>query len=173
MPDGPPRSFTPGDRLEIGRVGRAHGLRGEVVVTPITNRAERFAAGSVLDVNGTPTRIVSSRPQQHRFVVRFDGVDDRDAAERLRGALLTAPPIDGGRDGDPDAGGVWAHEAIGATVLDRDGNELGPVVAIEANPAHDLLVLESGALIPVVFVVDQAPGRIVVELPEGLLDLFD
>jgi 16S rRNA processing protein RimM len=157
----------PVERLEVGRVGKAHGLRGDVMVVPITNRDERFAAGAFVDVNGAPTRIVSSRRQQGRFVVHFEGVDDRDAAEQLRGALLTGAPLDDLSDDE-----VWAHEVIGAEVVDREGTVVGEVVALEANPAHDLLVLRSGVLIPVVFVVAKEPGRVVVDLPEGLLELF-
>jgi 16S rRNA processing protein RimM len=136
----------PVERLEVGRVGKAHGLRGDVMVVPITNRDERFAAGAFVDVNG---------------------VDDRDAAEQLRGALLTGAPLDDLSDDE-----VWAHEVIGAEVVDREGTVVGEVVALEANPAHDLLVLRSGVLIPVVFVVAKEPGRVVVDLPEGLLELF-
>ena len=153
------------DRLEVGRVGRAHGLRGEVVVTPITNRIERFVAGAQFFLDDQPVTIATSRPLKDAFVVRFDGVGDRNGAEALRGKVLTAPPLDhaGGDD-------LWAHEVIGAEVRDRDNVVLGRVTAIEANPAHDLLVLDSDALVPVVFVVSHEPGLIVVDLPEGLLD---
>jgi 16S rRNA processing protein RimM len=158
---------APLDRLEVGRVVRAHGLRGEVVVAPITNREERFAVGASLDVNGEPRVIVSSRPHQDRWLVQFDGISDRDAAERLRGATLTAPPL---ADHADDA--VWVHEVIGAEVFDTAGTALGRVVAVEANPAHDLLVLDSGPLVPMVFVVEHDGDRVVVDVPEGLLELF-
>jgi 16S rRNA processing protein RimM len=139
-------------------------LRGDVVVTPITNRTERFRPGGELFLDDRPVTIASSRPLKDAFVIRFEGVDDRNAAEALRGKLLTASPL----VGDDDE--LWAHEVIGAEVRERTGRSLGPVVAIEANPAHDLLVLDSGALIPVVFVVEHHDGVIVVELPEGLLE---
>jgi 16S rRNA processing protein RimM len=158
----------PLDRLEVGSVVKPHGLHGEVVVRPITNRAERFAVGSVLDLNGNATRIVSSRPHQDRWLVRFEGVDNRDAAEALRGAVLTAAPLL-----DAPEGEVWVHEVIGARLCDRAGRSLGTVVEVEANPAHDLLVTDTGALIPMVFVVEQEPGRVVVDVPEGLLELFE
>jgi len=157
----------PVDRLEVGRVVKAHGLRGEVVVAAVTNHAARFAAGSRLDVDGVEHTIVASRPHQGRWLVQFDGVDDRDAAERIRGAVLTGAPL-----GDAPQGELWVHELIGADVVDRAGAPLGRVTSIEANPAHDLLVLESGALVPIVFVVEHEPGRIVVDVPEGLLELF-
>ena len=56
-------------------------------------------------------------------------------------------------------------------VVDTSGVTLGRVTAVEANPAHDLLVLEGGTLVPMVFLVRTEPGRVVVDLPEGLLDL--
>ena len=81
-------------RLEVGRIGRAHGLRGEVVVTPVSNVAERFAPGSTLVGRRTRAYVIaSSRPNQHRFVVRFEGVDDRDGAEALRGKIVEAEPL--------------------------------------------------------------------------------
>lgn len=153
-------------RLEVGRIGRAHGLHGEVTVVPITNVASRFAPGSEVFVDDRMYVIASARPHQQRWLVRFQGVDDRNAAEALRGRLVTAESLD-----DAPEGEVWVHEMIGAVVRDRTGAELGHVIAVEANPAHDLLVLDGGALVPMVFVVSNEPGVVVVDLPEGLLDL--
>ena len=79
---------------------------------------------------------------------------------------VTAEPT-----GPAAPGELWVHELIGAEVRDRAGVVLGRVVSVEANPAHDLLVLDRGPLIPMVFVVEQDPEVVVVELPEGLLDL--
>jgi 16S rRNA processing protein RimM len=153
-------------RLEVGRIGRAHGLQGEVSVAPISNRPERFAPGSTLYAGDRALLIVSSRRHQQRWLVRFDGVDDRSGAESLRNQVLF-----GGAFADAPEGEMWAHELIGAQVRDRAGNALGEVVAIEENPAHDLLVLEGGSLVPVVFIVSNEPGLIVIDPPEGLLDL--
>jgi 16S rRNA processing protein RimM len=153
-------------RLEVGRIGRAHGLRGDVFVTPVSNVPERFAVGSTLWVDGSPYEITSSRPNQHRFVVRFRGVDDRDGADALRGKLVEAEPL-----GEPPEGELWVHELIGSEVRDRAGEPLGRVVSVEANPAHDLLVLDGGALVPMVFVVSAESGVVVVDPPEGLFDL--
>jgi 16S rRNA processing protein RimM len=157
----------PGERLEVGHIAKAHGLHGEVVVVPLSNRPERFAAGSVLYLDGERRVVQSSRPHQDRFLVRFEGVDDRDGAERLRGRTLTGDPL-----GDAAEDEVWVHELIGARVRDRSGRAIGAVVAVEANPAHDLLVLDTGALIPIVFVVERHERDVVVELPEGLLELY-
>jgi 16S rRNA processing protein RimM len=153
-------------RLEVGRVAKAHGLRGEVVVVPITNRAGRFEPGEQLWCDDHPVVIATARPHQRNYLVRFDGVDDRNGAERLRGATLTAEA-----PGPADDGEMWVHEVIGAAVRDRAGTTLGTVAAVEANPAHDLLVLDTGVLIPIVFVVEHDAGSIVVDLPDGLLEL--
>lgn len=159
--------MPPGVRLEVGRVGRAHGLRGEVTVVPITNRSERFTAGSVFHTPDDRTlRIATVRPHGGAYLVRFAGVDDRTAAEGLRGTLLLADA-----PGPPPPGEVWVHEVIGRAVQDRAGRALGQVVAVEANPAHDLLVLDSGVLIPMVFVVEAGEDAVVVDPPDGLLDL--
>jgi 16S rRNA processing protein RimM len=154
-------------RLEIGRIGKAHGLRGEVVVDAISNRDERFQPGSVLYVSDVARPIATSRRHQNRWLVRFEGIEDRTAAEALRGIVVMGDELDSLPENE-----VWVHELIGASVTDRAGTDLGTVVAVEANPAHDILVTEEGVLIPVVFVVEQGNGRVVVDLPEGLLQLY-
>lgn len=143
-------------------MGKAHGLRGEVVVTLSTNRPERVEPGTVLHTDEGALTVVASRPHQGRHLVRFEGVADRTAAEALRGEVLRAEPLD-----DPDA--LWVHELIGSVVVDQHGTEHGPVVEVEVNPASDLLVLEGGALVPLTFVVEQADGRLTVDVPDGLL----
>ncbi len=153
-------------RLEVGRVAKAHGLRGEVVVVPITNQPARFDAGGSLWHDDRRLEIATSRPHQGGHLVRFVGFDDRNTAETLRGATLRAEA-----SADAPEGEVWVHEVIGAEVQDRAGHTIGRVVAVEANPAHDLLVLDEGPLIPMVFIVDDAAGVLTVELPDGLLDL--
>jgi 16S rRNA processing protein RimM len=152
--------------LEVARVGRAHGLRGEVTVVPVTNRSERFGPGSVLMCDGQRVVVASARRHHDRWLVRFEGVEDRTAAEALRGKTLFGEPL-----GEAPEGELWVHELIGAEVRDRSGTHLGTVTAVEANPAHDLLVLDGGALVPVVFVVSYEGGIVVVDPPEGLLDL--
>jgi len=151
------------DRLEVGRVGRPHGLGGEVAVTFTSDRAERHAVGAVLYLDDRTLVVETARPHQGRWLIRFEGVADRDAAAALRGAVLSAEPL----DGEPDE--WWVHELVGAEVVDVGGHHHGRVTAVEANPAHDLLVLEDGALVPVVFVVGREPGRVVVDPPAGLL----
>jgi 16S rRNA processing protein RimM len=102
-----------------------------------------------------------------RYIVQFDSATDRASAERLRGLELEAEPLD-----DAPPGTLWIHELVGALVRDAGGTELGRVSAVEANPASDLMVLESGGLIPVRFVTghDAAAQTVDVDIPEGLLD---
>jgi 16S rRNA processing protein RimM len=159
----------PGDRLVVGRVGRAHGLRGEVAVTFSSNRPERHAPGAVLYAGDRELVIATSRPHHGRVLVRFEGVDDRTTAEALQGLELTGAPL--GDDVALDDDELWVHEIVGAEVRDRAGAVVGTVVAVEANPAHDLLVLDSGALVPMVFVVEQRDGVVVIDPPDGLFEL--
>lgn len=151
--------------LEVGSIVKPHGLRGEVIVALTTNREERVAPGAVLRADGRELRVERSSPHRGRFIVSFEGVTGIDAAEELRDLRLFAPPID-------DPGVLWVHEMIGARVEDVDGRRLGTVEAVQANPASDLLVLDSGALIPLRFVVNSDPGAVItVDVPAGLVDL--
>ena len=145
-------------------MGRPHGLGGEVAVTFTSNRAERRAPGAVLYLDERELVVETARPHQGRWLIRFAGVTDRDAAARLRGGRLLAEPI----TGEPDE--WWADELVGSEVVDGAGRAHGRVAALQANPAHDLLVLEDGALVPVVFVVAHGDGRVVVDPPAGLLE---
>lgn len=159
----------PADRLEVGRVHKAHGLKGDVVVSLTGDRAERVAPGARLWVGADEREVARSRPHQDRWIVAFVGVDDRTGAEALRGQPLTAPPLDA-TDGE-----MWVHELVGATVVLADGTEVGVVEAVQDNPAHELLVLDTGDLVPVVFVTDPSglPDRVVIDPPEGLLATSD
>jgi 16S rRNA processing protein RimM len=149
--------------LEVGRIVKPHGIRGEVIVDLLTNRPERVAAGSVLSSDVGDLEVLRSTPHQNRWIVAFDGVADRNRAEELRGTVLRAEPID---DEDDT---LWVHELIGAVVYDVNGLFYGRVVEVEANPASDLLVLPQG-LVPLTFVVTQEPGRVVIDPPEGLIE---
>ena len=157
------------DLLEVGKILRAHGLKGQVVVELWTNRTERLATGALLNGSGRELRVNHSSPAapsggRERWVVSFDGIADRDSAEALRGEVLRAPPID-------EPGALWVHELVGRDVFDVDGAILGKVDAVQANPASDLLVLDDGRLIPLRFVVESHESGLTVDLPEGLLDL--
>jgi 16S rRNA processing protein RimM len=88
-------------------------------------------------------------------------VAGREQAEALAGTVLFAPPLD-------EAGVIWAHEVIGCVVIDAEGIERGTVTALQDNPASDLLVLDTGALVPLVFVVDgPRDGQVHVAVPPG------
>jgi len=150
--------------LEVGRVGKAHGLTGEVVVSLISNRPERVVVGSAFLTDTGELRIEAARPFVDNWLMTFSGVDSRERAEALRGTVLRGLPLD-------DEEAWWVHELIGSEVTDTDGAILGTVTGVLANPASDLLELDGGALVPLRFVVERAAGRIVVDAPAGLLDL--
>lgn len=95
----------------------------------------------------------------------FEGNDKVELAEEWREATLLAEPLE-----DPDE--LWVHDLVGAeVVLAADGTPAGSCVAVVANPAADLLELDSGALVPVVFVVSTSGDQVVIDPPPGLLEL--
>jgi 16S rRNA processing protein RimM len=139
-----------------------------VVVQLWTDQTQRVDPGSELtSERGTLTVVWSTPFGPDRFIVQFEGVYDRDAADSLRGVELEAEPL------EDVAGVLWVHDLVGATVRDGSGATLGVVASVEANPASDLMVLESGGLIPVRFVTahDPTDRTVDVDIPEGLLDL--
>lgn len=172
-------------RLTIGRIVRPHGVRGEVIVESSTDEPEqRFAAGSVLDTDPATTgpltiEVARRHPAagQDRFIVGFAGVEDREAAERLRGIRLWVDSADLTEPEDPDE--YHDFQLVGLTAVSPEGTELGAVVEIEHAPASDLLVLRrpDGRRVLVPFVraivpeVDLEGGRVVLTPPGGLLDL--
>jgi 16S rRNA processing protein RimM len=150
--------------LEVGRVIKAQGLKGQVLVDLWSDRTERLAPGSELLSARGPLRVVASIAHQHRFIVTFDGVTTREEAEHLRGVVLSAPRLD-------DESVIWIDQLYDAEVFDAQGVRRGVVVGVEANPASDLLVLDSGALVPLTFVTTvEANVRIDVEVPDGLFE---
>lgn len=158
-------SFPEG-MLIVGRIGKPHGVRGDVYVDLITDRIERVAPGSRLQTNRGEIVVESSRPAGQRWVVHFAGYDDREAASRLTLLEISATPID-----DPDT--IWIHELIGAEVVDVGGISRGRCVSVIDNPASDLLELDSGALVPLTFVISIESGVVTVETPDGLFDLSE
>jgi 16S rRNA processing protein RimM len=153
----------PADMLEIGRIGRPHGVLGELYVDLSTDRTERMDAGSVLHARGQRLTVSASRQQAKRWLVRFEEINDRTTAERFSSATLSAAPID-----DPDA--LWVHDLIGARVVELDGTDRGTCVAVIENPAAELLELDSGALVPVTFVVRADDDVVTIDPPDGLFD---
>jgi 16S rRNA processing protein RimM len=167
--------------LVVGRVGKPHGVRGEVTVEVRTDDPDaRFAPGSSLrtdpDERG-PLTVSEVRPRSGGLVVAFAGVDSREAAEALRGTVLvvdseTLPPIE-------DADEWYDHQLVGLAAVDPAGAALGTVADVVHAPASDLLVVRDADggehLVPflreMVPTVDVPGGRVVVDAPEGLFDL--
>jgi 16S rRNA processing protein RimM len=126
----------------------------------------RLAPGSVLSSDRGDLEVLAATPHQGRWIVAFAGIPDRNAAEAYRGVVLSAEPLPEGQDDDT----LWVHQLIGSEVFDLTGRSYGPVEAVEANPASDLLVLSGDRLVPLVFVKTRLPGRVVIDPPAGLLD---
>ena len=152
--------------LEVGRITKPHGVRGDVLVALTTERTSRLDPGAVLQTDRGPLTVVASSRHQDRWIVQFEGFTDRDQVESWRGVVLQAEALE---DEDDDV--LWVHELVGSTVVLSDGAVVGTVTEVESNPAADLLVLESGVLVPVVFITAHEEGRVTIEPPEGLFDL--
>ena len=147
--------------LEIGKILKPHGLSGELIVDLSTNRTERLNPGSVISTQEFKLNIKTSRPHQKKFIVHFEGIENREKADELRGESLFAEPI---KDET-----VWVHELVGAEVIDQEGINRGLVTSVVHNPASDLLELEDGNLVPLNFLTSYKAGEtIFVNTPEGL-----
>lgn len=168
------------DMALVGRIARAHGNRGEVIVDPVTDfPEERFKAGSVLHVRrGDTTETVSvERVRFHRGrpIIGFTGIETMDAAEALAGTELRVTtdalqPL--------PAGSYYHHDLIGCTVETPRGDTVGRVSAVDGNAGGSRLVVESkngDVLIPIAegicVEIDLSARKIVIAPPEGLLDL--
>lgn len=156
--------------LAVGRVSRAHGVRGEVSVQRLTEVEGRFAAGSVLKLeDGRILTVEKARPHQQRLLVKFEEIADRTQAESLRGEVLLVP-----KDASPEPpeGSFWVHQVVGLEVVTEDGRSLGRIREVEGNPANDLWVTESGTLIPAVreFIseVDLKAGKVTIRDIPGI-----
>jgi 16S rRNA processing protein RimM len=169
--------------LVVGRVAKAHGVTGEVVVEIRTDDPDgRFAAGSSL--RGRPSRggpesryvVESVREHSGRLLVRLDGVADRNAAESLKGTVFLVdtadlPPID-----DPDE--FYDHQLEGLLVVTTAGTPIGSVAEVLHTAAGELLSVraeEGEVLVPfvgaIVTSVSLADRTIEIDPPEGLLEL--
>lgn len=171
-------------RVVVGRVGRAHGLRGEVTVEPRTDEPDvHFAAGSVLHTDPAaagPLTVAAVRWHAGRPLLTFAGVGDRTAAEGLRGVLLEAERDPAERPDDPDE--FYDHQLVGLSVHALpDRARVGEVTEVVHLPAQDLLAvrLDGGgeALVPFVSAivpeVDLAARTLLVDPPGGLLSPAD
>ena len=157
-------SSDPSRLLEVGRVDRGHGLKGEVLVTLTTTMVgERTAPGARLNVDGTWMTVKSSRPHQKKWLLALDSVHDRNEADQLRGSTISAVPIESSDQ-------VFVHELIGKTLIDQHGQTHDEIVSVVENPASDLMELSSGLLVPLAFYQRHDEHTVEVDVPAGLLD---
>jgi 16S rRNA processing protein RimM len=167
--------------VTVGRIGRPHGIRGEVTVEVRTDSPElRFAPGSVLTTEPArigPLTVAAARWHSGRLLLSVDGVSDRTGAEALRGAVLWSEVDDDEIPEDPEE--FFDHQLRGLTAYTADGAVLGAVDDVVHLPGQDLLSVrrEGGREVLVPFVAEFVPeidvdaGRILLDLPAGLLDL--
>jgi 16S rRNA processing protein RimM len=167
-------------QLVVGRIGRPHGVRGEVTIEVRTDDPEqRFAPGTALatDPAGAgPLVVERARWNAGILLLAIEGVHDRDAAEALRGTLLVVDSADIPALDDPDE--FHDHELVGLTVVTTDGESVGKVAEV-LHHGQDLLVVRrpsrDEAYVPFVKAlvpeIDLEKGLLVVDAPPGLFDL--
>jgi 16S rRNA processing protein RimM len=167
--------------LVVGRIGRPHGVRGEVSVDVRTDDPDvRYAPGSVLltDPDRRQLTVVRSRWHHGRLLVQFEECSERDAADALRGQLLV---VDSATAGSTEPGEYWDHELVGLEVRLPSGSRVGVIEDVLHVSGTDLLAVrrETGgeALVPfveaLVPIVDVAGGHVTIDPPKGLLELND
>jgi 16S rRNA processing protein RimM len=158
----------------VGRVTRAHGVKGEVAVMVLTEVGERFEPGGVVYLeDGRRLSVAESRPHRGRMLVTFDGVRDRDAADKLVQRNLVvpeseSPPL-------PD-GSYWDHQLIGSEVVTESGRSVGELRDVIHTPANDVwsAIDQDGtetlvpAIADVVASVDVDAKRVIVREVPGL-----
>ncbi|MFI7638183.1 ribosome maturation factor RimM [Nonomuraea sp. NPDC049400] len=165
-------------QLVVGRIGRPHGVRGDVTVEVLTDDPElRFAVGTSVATDPRdrgPLVVAGGRWHKGILLLSLEGVDDRDAAEELRGTMLVIDSSDVAPSDDPDE--FHDHELIGLAVETASGEPVGEVTDVLHHGQDLLVVRRSGAeeaLIPFVKAlvpeIDLEAGRLVVDPPEGLL----
>jgi 16S rRNA processing protein RimM len=162
--------------IVVGRIGRAHGIRGEVSVDVRSDQPElRFVDGAEFATDHGPLRIESLRWHGARLLVAFEGVEDRTAAERLRGLLLVVDVPDDERPEDPDE--YYDHQLVGLRVATVDGADVGAVtevlhlqsqemLAVRTDDDREVLVPFVAAIVPE---VDLESGKVTIDPPEGLI----
>jgi 16S rRNA processing protein RimM len=171
-------------QLVVGRVGRPHGIRGDVAVQVRTDDPDlRFVPGAVLATDPAalgPLTVRSARWHSGRLLVSFGGVSDRTAAEGLTGTFLVVDSTEVGAPGNPDE--FNDHDLIGLQAVTTTGDLVGTVRDV-LHHGQDLLVIRQAtgsgddALVPFVMAivpeVDLAAGKLVIDPPPGLLSPGD
>lgn len=163
------------DLIVVGKITRAHGVRGEVSVLVLSETPDRFDVGSVLRLeDGRALTVERTRLDRGRLLVVFAGIPDREAAMRLGGEFLFISSTD---LPELPEGSWWPHQIEGCEVLTEEGKPLGVVAEVVNTPANDIWVTRDGSsevLIPalkdVVVSVDVPAKRIVVRDLPGLTD---
>jgi 16S rRNA processing protein RimM len=166
-------SSSTDDRITVGRIGRPHGVRGQVTVVLEPGDRSYFEPGSQLWADdGRGLLVVSASAYRDRgLVVGFEGVADRDGAEALRGTILSVPLAS---RREPDEGEFWLDDLVGLDAVDPKGELLGTVTAIDFGDAQDRIVITTPegreVLVPFVsaLVGDPVDGRIEIRDPGGL-----
>ncbi|CAM5252556.1 ribosome maturation factor RimM [Streptomyces tanashiensis] len=167
-------------QLVVARVGRAHGIKGEVTVEVRTDEPElRLGPGAVLltdPASAGPLTIETGRVHSGRLLLRFEGVRDRTAAEALRNILLIAEvdPTEMPEEEDE----YYDHQLIDLDVVLTDGTEIGRITEISHLPSQDLFIVErpDGTELMIPFVeeivteIDLEEQRAVIDPPPGLID---
>jgi 16S rRNA processing protein RimM len=159
--------------LRIGRVIKAHGVKGAVRVELLTDFPDRFTTGRAVDIAGRPFTVKDAREQDGGLLVSFEGIDDRDAADALRGAYITLP-LSAARSLPEDH--YYHFQLVGLSVFDiRQQRTIGRVAEVLSYAANDVLRVTDGqreVLIPMLKAVVQAIKRdeelIVVDLPQEI-----
>ncbi|MFJ4695725.1 ribosome maturation factor RimM [Streptomyces sp. NPDC088766] len=167
-------------QLVVARIGRAHGIKGEVTVEVRTDEPElRLAPGAVLATDPAakgPLTIETGRVHSGRLLLRFEGVADRTAAEALRNVLLIAE-VDP-RELPEEEDEYYDHQLMDLDVVTKDGVEVGRITEISHLPSQDLFIVEradgSEVMIPfveaIVVEIDLEEQRAVIDPPPGLID---
>ena len=163
----------PPDHVAVGQITGPWGIRGHVRVQPQTNFAERFDAGSTLYINGAAAKVISTRPNKGGYVVLMDSVPDRNAAEALRGALLTVPEQELSELPEDT---FYHFQLVDMDVYSDEDEYLGQVAEIIETPGNDVYIVrkpnERDLLLPaikdVVLDVDTDSARMTVHLLPGL-----
>ncbi|MHC5704221.1 ribosome maturation factor RimM [Streptomyces tirandamycinicus] len=167
-------------QLVVARIGRAHGVKGEVTVEVRTDEPElRLAPGAVLatdPASAGPLTIETGRVHSGRLLLRFEGVKDRSGAEALRNTLLIAEIDPEALPEEPDE--YYDHQLMDLDVVLADGTEIGRITEISHLPSQDLFIVErpdgSEVMIPfvgqIVTEIDLAAQKAVVDPPPGLVD---